>query len=125
MNWYLIHSFESSCNGLYGIEDWRLVECEDEDEAYDIGLEDAIDVINSYSFLIEEIEDEANEIWARERDTIDENEYEQWFDDVVDELIRESAQVEIWRLQDGIDYLKLEEDLDYEEIRDNYSIKEG
>ena len=124
MNWYLIHSFESSYCGLHGIEDWHLAQCKDEDEAYEFGLEDALEVIYSYSFLMEEIEEEANELWERNDDSIDKNEREQWIDEMVEEIARERAEVEVWQLQEGIDYLKLEEDgMDYEEMRDKYAMK--
>lgn len=124
MNWYIIHSFESSYGGLHGIEDWHLAQCKDEDEAYELGLEDALDVIYSYSFLMEEIEEEANELWERNDDSIDENERDQWIDEVIEEIAHERAEVEVWQLQDGIDYLQLEEDgMDYEEMRDKYAVK--
>lgn len=124
---YLIHAYEDTYGGLHGVEDWDIVDCMDEVEAEDIGMDMALDVINSYSEIYEDIVDEANEDWERECDSIDMSEKEEWIDDRVNEIAHELACYDIWPLIDGIDYQEILDSYcgepDYEEIKEKYEVK--
>jgi len=53
---YVIHAYEQIYGGLHGMENWSLAECSSIEEANEWLLENSMDVITSYSSIIEDLE---------------------------------------------------------------------
>ena len=101
---FAIHAYEDMYQALHGIEDYEVVECDTLAEAESIACDMARDLINSYSFLLDEIEEEAIET-----------------DCDVEDLIRSRLCYEIYPIKEGYDiaYLRgLEWDVLVEEYID-------
>lgn len=118
---YLIYACESQYGGLHGMYDWTIEECT-YDEAEEIGMQMALDVQGSYSCLIDTIQDQAQEKWEWEYDTIDQNEADDWISDRVDGIMHENAEYQIFRLRDSVNYDEI--DLDWDDIASKYGIRE-
>lgn len=69
---YAIYACEGIYGGLHGMNSHAVVDCRDEDEADDIGLEMSLDVMSSYECIIGDLEDEADEGYERYSD--------EWYD---------------------------------------------
>lgn len=108
--------------GLHGMYNYTVEYGITEDEADDYGHNMSIEVMESYSCIMDDIQSNAEE--SVERDTIDENEYEDLICSAVAELEEENAEWTLYRLRDNL----TEEDkkhirtLDWEEIRDLYGV---
>ena len=61
---YVIHAFEEKYGGYHGIEDWSIENCNNEEEAVSIARENSLEVINSYSLVYEELEDDIEQLRA-------------------------------------------------------------
>ena len=90
MNIYLIHAYEGKYSGLHGMEDYDIIEADNEREVNDLGYSMSIEVMESYSEIGEWLEDEAAES-GYDDGTV---EYEQVLDDVYDE----NVVYDYWRL---------------------------
>ena len=100
-----------------------------EDEANEYGKDMSIGVMESYSCIMDAMEDEVEDL-AREEGIAYENlpnqEYEDWMTNALTEIQNENTSWTCYRLRD--DLSKEDKDhiqqLDWEEIRDLYAIKD-
>lgn len=68
-----IHAYENVYQGLHGIENHIVIECEDLSIAEEFAKEESIEVMTSYGSIIEDFEQEAeDEGLERETDEFDE-----------------------------------------------------
>lgn len=98
-----IKAMDQLYGGLHGMFDAAVMEVADMEEAEEIGNEMSRDVIDSYSYIIDQLEQEAQE---NEPSTDEE------FNDILEDLIREDISYTIWELKDEAPIEELE---DYEE----------
>jgi len=89
---YFIYAAEGMYQGLHGMEDYRLIDTDDYDTALDAAIDMSISVMESYSSIMEDLEDTAAEVYER-----DSEEYDKY----LDELMRENTYFIIYALQDG------------------------
>ena len=123
MKTYLIVGYHANYGPNHGMYDWDIRECNDHEEAESIGFELATGVIESYSSLMEELETEVSEHMQDEGITYDNPDYDDVFEDWLGDAISEACEYEIYELRPDFDYSNLsEENMDWEEIRDIYSI---
>ena len=92
---YVIHAFEEKYGGYHGIEDWSIENCDNEEEAVSIARENSIEVINSYSLVYDELEDD---IEAFTDESMSEDDIEELRSDIYDEDIA----YEIWEIDSDI-----------------------
>lgn len=64
---YVIHAMEQSYCGLHGIESWLVEVLNSFDEAVEYAVETSYEVMDSYGFIEEYLEEQAKE-WAEEED---------------------------------------------------------
>lgn len=97
---FAIHAFEQRYGGLYGIEDYAVIEEDSYDEAVNYAREMSIDVISKY--LYDEFEEEAEEDfnWYNNEDEYDKFD----FDDYVFSHMEEDIDYEIWQVKDDTGY---------------------
>lgn len=125
MKTYLIYADEGQYCGLHGMYDWDIVECVDEDEANEIGMEMSYELITSYSSLIDSFEEEAKEELSYEGISQEDPDWEDIFSERMDELISEDTQYRIFELKPGFDYSTIDtQNEDWKDIRDIYAVKE-
>ena len=55
---YVIYAADQIYQGLHGMHDYSIYDCDTISEAEDIGIENSIQVINSYSIIYEQLEDD-------------------------------------------------------------------
>lgn len=123
MKKYLIYACESQYGGLHGMEDWTICECNSYEEACEIGHEMSYEVITSYSSIIDGFEEEAHGRLIEEGITVDDADYDDLYDDWMNDLIEEDIEYSVYELQEEIDYDTLiKDDTNWEDIRDKYSI---
>ena len=92
--WYVIHAFEEKYGGYHGIEDWT-ISAGTEEEAIEEARELSLDVMNSYSFIIDELEDDIEAFTDEDmsEDDIEEFRYE---------IYNENIAYEIWKIKPDI-----------------------
>ena len=123
MKKYLIYANETEYCGLHGMYDWDVVSCENEEEIQEIGRQMSEGVIESYSNLQEEIEEDVRTRLAEEGINPDDLDYDERYEDWYDCILNEHIQYQYWELDPSIDYHEIiEPDTDWEELRDKYSI---
>lgn len=122
MKIYLIVGYDANYGPNNGIYDWDIKECANYEEAEEIGMEMARNVIESYSSLMESIENDVWEQMQEEGITSDDPDYDDIYEDRVADALNEACEYQIYELRSDFDYSGLPEDMDWEEIRDTYSI---
>ena len=124
MSKYLIYACDNQYEGLHGVEDWGVYECESYDEACEIGHELSYDLITSYEFIEQKFEEKVQEQLLEEGLTEDHLDYDNLYDDWMDALIEEDVCYQIYKVKDDINYDSIiQNDTDWTEIRDSYSVK--
>lgn len=63
---YAIYACENVYGGLHGMDNHAIVNCTNEGEANDIGLEMSFDVMESYECITNVLEEEASEEYERD-----------------------------------------------------------
>ena len=121
---YLIHACEQSYGGMHGIEDWDIIEGTRK-EAENIAENMSIDVMYSYSFISDELTEEAEE-YAR-ADGVTELDWEDRVAEIEEELAHERAEWQVIELRDdkSIDEYQTmlrNGTIDWEEMRDLYAV---
>lgn len=81
---YVIHAFDERYDGLHGMGDWSIWDCENEIEANSIAWENSMDIINSFSCIYEELEAEVEDNIS---DDMSEDDIEQLRSDIYEEDI--------------------------------------
>lgn len=122
MKIYLIIGYDANYGTNSGMYDWDIRECRTRKEAENIGIEMAAGVIESYSSLMDEIENDVRERMQAEGITSNDPDYDDIYDDWLDDAINEVCEYQVYELRADFDYSKLPDDMDWEEIRDIYSI---
>ena len=92
---YVIRAFEEKCGGYHGIEDWSIEDCDNEEEAVSIARENSLEVINSYSFIIDELEDDIETF-------TDENMNEDDIEQLRTDIYNEDIAYNIWKIDSDI-----------------------
>jgi len=123
---YLIYACEQRYGGLHGMYNYTVEYDITEQQANEIGHEMSIDVMESYSCIIEDLQEDAE--YYADRDTIDDNEYEDLICDMLGELEEENAEWSLYRLRDNLteedkkQIKELDKKLDWEEIKKVYGV---
>lgn len=91
---YVIHAFEEKCGGYHGIEDWT-ISAGAEEEAIEEAKELSLDVMSSYNFIIDELE---NDIETFTNEDMNEDDIEELRYDIYNENIA----YEIWKIKSDI-----------------------
>ena len=119
---YAIHAFENAFGGLHGIEDYAVIEAQDEKEVYNIATEMSSQVIDEFEGTIMEAEG-----WEEDaiNEGLEENTDEFW--DYIDELRSEDIAYSIYKLRETNESLEsLNEQIlsDPEEFLEKYAIED-
>lgn len=88
---YAIHAYESSFGGLHGMDSHVIVECDSMAEAEEVALVESMDVMESYSCIMDEIYEAASEDYEEGTD--------EWYQ-AVEDMKQDSAE---WRIYYVID----------------------
>ena len=92
--WYVIHAFEEKYGGYHGIEDWT-INTGTEEEAIEEARELSLDVMNSYSFIIDELENDVEAF-------TDENMSEDDIEELRYDIYNENVAYEIWKIKSDV-----------------------
>ena len=92
--WYVIHAFEEKYGGYHGIEDWA-ISTGTEEEAIEEARELSLDVMNFYSFIIDELENDVEAF-------TDENMSEDDIEELRYDIYNENVAYEIWKIKSNI-----------------------
>lgn len=123
---YLIYACEQRYGGLYGMYNYAVEYGITEQQADEIGHEMSIGVMESYTYIMEDLQEEAE--YHADRDTIDDNEYEDLICEIIGELEEENAEWSLYRLRDDLteedkkQIKELDKKLDWEEIKKVYGV---
>lgn len=93
--WYVIHAFEEKYGGYHGIEDWTISEGRTEEEVVEEARELSLEVMSSYSCIIDELE---NDIEAFTDEDMSEDDIE----DLRFDIYNENIAYEIWKIDSDI-----------------------
>lgn len=131
-NWF-VYACEQHFQGYHGIETYDVFYDIDEEDANSNGHDMSIEVMESYSAIMDSIEEDADQ-WASEEgiayETINDNEREEWIANTITELEEENTSWYIRQLRDNLtDEDKEQISLllrrgDPDEIVEQYGIKE-
>jgi len=91
---YVIHAFEEKYGGYHGIEDWA-ISTGTEEEAIEEARELSLDVMNFYSFIIDELENDVEAF-------TDENMSEDDIEELRYDIYNENVAYEIWKIKSNI-----------------------
>ena len=92
--WYVIHAFEEKCGGYNGIEDWT-ISAGTEEEIIEEARELSLEVMGSYDFIIDELE---NDIETFTDEDMSEDDIKELRYDIYSENIA----YEIWKIKSDI-----------------------
>ena len=131
-NWF-VYVCEQHFQGYHGVETYDVFYDIDEEDANSNGHDMSIEVMESYSAVMDSIEEDADQ-WASDEgiayETIDDNEREEWMANAIAELEEENTSWYIRQLRDDLtDEDKEQISLllhrgDPDEIVEQYGIKE-
>lgn len=101
---YAIYAYEARYGGLHGMNSSCIVECDSEKEANEIGFLEALEVMDSYHSIMDEIYDEASNCHQEYSD--------EWYA-CVEEIKHENAEYEVYLITDacGMSIAELEDEL--------------
>ena len=123
MKTYLICAYDSNYGDDAGMTDWDITTCFDYSQAEEIAQKMGYDVITSYEYNIDEIEDEVRERLSEEGINGDDLDYDKLFSDWFDDLVHERIEYQIYELKPDVNYRELDlANMNWEDIRDTYSI---
>ena len=92
--WYVIHAFEEKYDGYHGIEDWT-ISAGTEEEVIEEARELSLDVMNFYSFIVDELENDVEAF-------TDENMSEDDIEELRYDIYNENVAYEIWKIKSDI-----------------------
>lgn len=99
---YVIYAAECIYQGLHGIEDWSIYECDNEEEAFEIAEENSLEIMNSYSCVYETLNDDI-ETWK------DDNMSEDEIEELTYELYRENLYCNVYKIKNEFQNLPIED----------------
>lgn len=124
---YLIVAQEDMYQGEHGIEDWTIEDCADAQEAFAIGREMSLDLINSYSEFYNSFKENA-EYWADQKEEDGEiftkEGREEYIANSIEEQREDAVYCMCWKLSDKFDYSSLNKEDDWRDIADTYGEEE-
>ena len=125
---YLIVAQDEIYQGEHGMEDWTIEECSNEKEAFIIGRDMSLDLIDSYSEIYDGFRDNA-ECWADQEEeegrVWTSAERENYIYEAIEEQREDDVRYLVWKLSDRFDYSKITpENDDWRDIVDNYGEEE-
>ena len=106
---YVIHAYEQSYGGLHGIEDWRAVYYENLSQVEQEATEMSINVMESYSFIQEDLDQQA--CFYAGCDMIDAYETEEENEAFImarEDAINENVAYTIWEVNEDCEFSILE-----------------
>ena len=121
---YVIHAYDQIYGGLHGIEDWSIADCSTINEAEEYLRENSMDIITSYSSIIDQLEADVEDY---KTDDMSEEEIEELRYDIYNEDIDGNIyqiKKEFSENYTSKDFLKFEQELveDPEEFIKTYCI---
>ncbi len=129
MAYYLIVAQEDMYHGGHGIEDWTIEDCAGVHEAFALGHEMSLDLIDSYSEFYNLFKENA-EYWADQEEEdrgeiFTEEEREEYITNAIEEQREDDVYYMCWKLSDKFDYSSLnKEDIDWRDVADIYGEEE-
>ena len=125
---YLIVAQEDMYRGEHGIEDWTIADCANAQEAFAIGREMSLDLIDSYSEFYNSYKENA-EYWAdpeaEDARFLSAEAREEYIANAIEEQREDAVYCMCWKLSDKFDYSSLnKEDIDWRDIVDTYAEEE-
>lgn len=125
---YLIVAQEDMYRGEHGIEDWTIEDCADAQEAFAIGREMSLDLIDSYSEFYNTYKENA-EYWAdseaEDARFLPAEAREEYIANAIEEQREDAVYCMCWKLSDKFDYSSLnKEDIDWRDIVNIYGEEE-
>ena len=122
---YLIVAREQIYNGVDSIEDWVIQECANVEEAFAIGREMSLDLIDSYMSIYNIFKENA-ENWADEIEEEDQHfNREDYIEAAIEQQREDDISFQVWKLSDRFDYSKItSENDDWRDIVENYAEEE-
>lgn len=122
MSRYLIYSCEGLYDGLHGMNHIQVRECESDREAWEIGANASLEIMDSYGIITDDLQAEVDDILSMDED-IDED--EAW-----ESVYRDNIVVDYWKINEekakniDIDYLDyLAYDLGVDLFVEQYCLK--
>ena len=107
---YVIYAYDEKYGGYHGMSDWSIWDCKNEEEAISIARENAMDVINSFSAIYDELENDIEEY-------IDESMSESDIEQLRYDVYQEDIAYNIWKIDSDMtkefDIWTLEKMLNY------------
>ena len=121
---YLIVAQEEEYRGEHGVENWTIENCTDAQEAFAIGREMSLDLIDSYGEFYDSFKENA-EYWADQEEEdgkfLSAKAREEYIANAIEEQREDAAYCMCWKLSDKFDYSSLnKEDIDWRDIVDIY-----
>ena len=122
---YLIVAQDKFWYGGFGMEEWRIVNCENEQQAFSIAREMSLDIIDSDSDACATFRDNA-EYWAdMKEEEGEEFNREDYIEAAIEQQREDNIYFMCWRLSDRFDYSKItSENDDWRDIVENYAEEE-
>lgn len=102
---YLIYACEQHYGGLHGMYTYDVQYGISEKVAHEYGHDMSIEVMESYSSIMDDIEADAEQAAMDEGiayDTVSENEYDDWMCNAISELEEENAEWSVYKLRDNL-----------------------
>ena len=112
---YLIHAFEGIFQGLHGIEEWDIVDCESEEEVNDILEEECYTLMEEYSDVTDTLNEDIERNITDDMDQTD-------IDQLTEEVYAENLDGEFWKIHSDEDITLLMKELerDHDGFIDKY-----
>jgi len=124
---YLIVAQENMYRGEHGIENWTIEDCANVQEAFAIGREMSLDLIDSYSGFYDSYRRNAED-WADQEEEdgrLSAEAREEYITNAIEEQREDAVYYMCWKLSDKFDYSSLnKEDIDWYDIADTYGEEE-
>ena len=110
---YLVVGYDQEYGGLHGMEDWTCIDGSF-DEAMELGREMAIEVIESYSTIMNDLKDQVLEK-GFEEDTDE-------FEEALSQRVEDDVNFSIFQLRDDTPIYEMTRNpkLSWQEIKENY-----
>ena len=97
MKLYVVYAADELYQGLHGLEDWSIWECEDENEALNIGYENSIQIINSYSCIYEQLDQDIKDYMEDGKNWSEED-----IDQLTMDIYDEDTYYNVWEIDEDI-----------------------
>ena len=122
---YLIVAQEDMYHGDHGIEDWTIEDCADVQEAFALGREMSLDLIDSYHQFYDSYRENA-EYWADQEEEEHGGNFnrEEYILNAIEEQREDAVYCMCWKLSDNFNPSVLNKEEDWQDIVDLYAVEE-